>query len=68
MLPDNNSKKIPKKFRRIMPHSHLYGRAKDFCQEIPFEKISSEDGCDKICKELHERDALSVVSTVYGDF
>ncbi len=51
-----------------MLHSHLYGRAKDLFQEIPFEQISSEGGCDKICKALHKRDALSVVSTVNGDF
>ncbi len=51
-----------------MLHSHLYGRAKDLCQEIPFEQISSEGGCGKICKALHKRDALSVASTVYGDF
>ncbi len=51
-----------------MLHSLLYGRAKDLCQEIPFEKISSEDGCDKICKGLQKRDDPFVVSTVYGDF
>ncbi len=68
MLPDNNSNKIPKKLRGIMLDSHLCGRAKDLCQEIPFEQISSEDGCDKICKALHKGDALCVFSTVYSDF
>ena len=68
MLPDTNTNKIPKKLRGIMLHSHLYGLAKDFCQEIPFDQIATEDGCDKICKALHKRDALSVFSTVYGDF
>ncbi len=68
MLSDNNSNKILKKLRGNMLHSHLYGRAKYLRQELPFEQISSEDGCDKICKALHKRDALSVVSTVYGDF
>ena len=31
-----------------MLHSHLYGRAKDLCEEIRFDQIASEDGADKI--------------------
>ena len=38
-LPDSNSNKIPKSLRGIMLHSHLYGRAKDLCKEIPFTEI-----------------------------
>ena len=46
-LPDSNSNKISKALRGIMLQSHLYGRAKDLCKDIPFDEISSEDGVDK---------------------
>ena len=45
-----------------MLHSHLYGRAKDLSKEIHFEVVESEDGVERICKGMHKRDALSVVS------
>ena len=48
--------------------SHLYGRAKDLCKEILFNKITSEDGVDKICKALYKKDALTIVSNAYSDF
>ena len=67
-LPDSNSNKIPKGLRGIMLHSHLYGRAKDLCKDIPFAKISSNEGVQLICKALHKKDASSVVNTVYTDF
>ena len=67
-LPDSKSNKIPKGLREIMLHSHLYGRAKYLCKDIPFAKINSNEGDDLICKALHKKDALSVVSTVYTDF
>ncbi len=68
MLPDTNNRKISKELHRIMLHSHLYGRAKNICQEIPFNQIATEDGCDKVCNSLHKGDALSVFSTVHSDF
>ena len=67
-LPDSKSNKIPKGLRGIMLHSHLYGRAKDLCKEIPFKEISSADGVEKICKALYKKDALTIVSNAYIDF
>ena len=67
-LPDSNSNKIPKSLRGIMLHSHLYGRAKDLCKEIPFAEIESDDGVDKICKAVYKQDALTIVSNAYSDF
>ena len=51
-----------------MLHSHLYGRAKDLCKEIPFSVISSNDGVDKICKSVYKKDALTIFSNAYSDF
>ena len=67
-LPTTNNSKIPIGLRGIMLHSHLYGRAKDICKNIPLAKIESNDGVDAICYALHKRDALSVVSNAYSDF
>ena len=60
-LPQNNSSKIPKELRGIMLQSHLYGG-------VTFSEIDSDDGVDKICKALHKKDALSVVSNAYSEF
>ena len=51
-----------------MLHSHLYRRAKDLCTGIPFSKLESDDGVDKICKALYKKDAVSVVSNTYSEF
>ena len=51
-----------------MLHSHLYGRAKDLCKEIPLTKIESDDGVDKICKAVYKQDALTIVRNAYSDF
>ena len=51
-----------------MLHSHLYGRAKDLCKEIPFSVIASNDGVEKISKSLYKKDALIIVSNAYSDF
>ena len=59
---------IPKGLSGIMLHSHLYGRAKDLCKDIPFDKIYSDKGVDLISKSLHKKESLSVVSTKYTDF
>ena len=61
-LYDSNSNKTAKSLRGIMLHSHFYSRAKDLCKEIPYDKIESEDGVDKICKALYKKDALTIVS------
>ena len=52
----------------MMLHSHLYGRAKDLCEEIPFAEISSANVVDKTCDCLHKKNALTVVSNAYSDF
>lgn len=67
-LPDSNNNKIPIGIRGIMLHSHLYVQAKDICKDIPFSQIESSDGLELICKALHKRDPLSLISTVYTDF
>ncbi len=67
-LLDSNYDKIPIGLRGIMRHSHLYGRAKDLCKDIPFNQVESNDGADIICKHGHKRDPLSIVNTAYSDF
>ena len=67
-LPRTKNCKIPEELCGIMLRSHLYGCAKDLCKDIPFAVIESEDGVEKICKELHKSDALSVVSNICHDF
>ena len=51
-----------------MVHSHLFGRANDFCKDIPFSEIGSNDDVDKICKALNKKDGLLVFSNCYSDF
>ena len=67
-LPETNSNKMPKGLRRIMLHSDVYGRAKDLCKQIPLYGIESDDGVDKICKALHKKNALSVVTNAHSKF
>ena len=67
-LPDSNGNKIPKGLRKPMLHSHLYGGVKEFCKEISFSVIASNDGVYKICKSLYKKDALTIVSNDYSDF
>ncbi len=50
-----------------MVHSHLYGRS-NLCKDIPFARVESNDGVDVICKHVHKRDPLSIISTAYSDF
>ena len=54
-LPDSNSKKIPIVLRGIMLQSHLYGRAKDICQDLPFEEIDSDEGVENMKNLIQER-------------
>ncbi len=51
-----------------MLHLHLNGRAKGLCKDIPVIEIESNADVYKICKALHKRDALLVVSNAYTDF
>ena len=45
-----------------MLYSRLCGPAKDLSNDILFSEIESDDDVDKICKALHKKDALSLIS------
>ena len=59
---------MPTDLRRILLHSHLYGRAQDIFKNIPFARIESRYGVDVVRYTFHYRDALSVVSNVQAYF
>ena len=67
-LSDNNSNKINKQLRGIVLEGNLYGRAKDLAKSISPTELSSERGADLIVSTIHQRDPLSVVSSIYADF
>ena len=60
--------KILEELRGMMLHSHLYGCAKDLCEDFPFELIESKDVVERICKAIHKRGAISVGGSTYHDF
>lgn len=47
--------------------SHLYGRARDLCREIPKATIASLEGQLAIVGAMYKRDELSVVTYVFHD-
>ena len=67
-LPDNNSNKIPSELRGLTLQAQLFDRAIDLCRGISDDVIASETAVDEICKALHKRDAISVVSCLFEDF
>lgn len=47
-LPDGNSNKISKLDRGIVLQSNFYGRAKDLCDSLDIDVVSSENGVTEI--------------------
>ena len=66
-LSASNTNKIDVASRGMVLQSNLYGRARDLCEGIDFDKINSKDGVDMILTAIYKRDPLSVVSLVFQE-